>query len=192
MRLGKLLVSLLPVFSLANGAFAQNNAIPAVPQNAPYFAYDHGTGVDGEYNAASHVFSVLGLPTSFFFPARTPFCNANVNPSCPAAALSVTIQVDNNGNLIGGNPAPGQPDFELIGQIANGGNTYASPLLTGTVTQFYYDGVNDTSNFSFRFAVTGGSLASLYLNPPSMNNDLWMALNVETVAGTTDFTGSFA
>jgi hypothetical protein len=106
----------------------------------------------------------------------------------------VAIQVDNNGNLIGGNPVAGQPDFQLLGQITDAANgvTYTSPLLTGQVSQFFYDGVNKTSNFDFRFAVTGGSMASLFLNPPSLNNDLWMTLDLESVAGSTNFAGSFS
>jgi hypothetical protein len=35
-------------------------------------------------------------------------------------------------------------------------------------------------------------MASLYLNPPSQDNDLWMTLNLESVSGTSNFTGSFA
>jgi hypothetical protein len=82
--------------------------------------------------------------------------------------------------------------MELDGQITIGGITYTSPLLTGKVTEFFYDGASLSYNFVFRIAVTGGSMASRYLNTPSLDNDLWMMLNLEGVTGTTDFQGTFA
>jgi len=189
MRFKSLVACLLFVFTMVTGAIAQNNVLPTVPENTPSLIYTHGTSVDGTYNASTQVLSISGVGSSFNLPARTLFC---VLISCPAPSLLVTIQVDNNGNLIGGNPVAGQPDFVLNGKVTSGATTYTSPLLTGTVSQFFYDGVNDTPNFDFRIAVTGGSMASLYLNPPSMDNDLWMTLNLETEVGVTDFAGSFA
>jgi len=47
--------------------------------------------------------------------------------------LLVTIQVDNNGNLIAAIRC-GQPDFVLNGKVTSGATTYTSPLLTGTVS----------------------------------------------------------
>ncbi|MGD0831870.1 MAG: SdrD B-like domain-containing protein, partial [Terracidiphilus sp.] len=192
MRFRSIFACLLFVFSVMNGAIAQNNMLPTVPENTPYIAYIHGAIVDGAYNSSTQVFSITGSPSAYYIPRQTGFCNPVTNPTCPTPSLSLTVQVDNNGNLIGGNPVAGQPDFELLGQITAGGVTYTSPLLTGTVSQFFYDGVNNTPNFDFRIAITGGSMAALYLNPPSLDNDLWMTLNLEAVLGVPDFNGSFA
>ena len=193
MRLRNIFVCLLPVLLLVSGAFAQNNVLPNVPENSPDVYYIHtSTSADGFYNASTEVLTLSGSGSAFYLPQKTSFCNPILNPSCPAATVSVAIQVDNNGNLIGGNPVSGQPDLVVTGQITSGGVTYTSPLLTGKITEFFYDGVNGTPNFDFRFAVTGGSMASLYLNPPSQDNDLWMTLNLESVSGTSNFTGSFA
>ena len=191
MQFGKYFACLLPVLSLVSGAFAQNNTLPTVPENSPYVTYIHGLGADGFYNASAETLTLSGAPSYFYLPGKTAFCNPTATPGCPTATLSVTVQIDNSGNLIGGNPVAGQPDLELTGQVTSGGVTYTSPLLTGTVTQFFYDGVNNTQNFDLRFAVTGGSMAALYLNPPSMDSDLWMTLNLEAVAGATDFQGTF-
>jgi hypothetical protein len=193
MRLRNIFVCLLPVLLLVSGAFAQNNAIPTVPLSSSYLYYIHGTGVDGTYNASTQVFSMSGTGSSYLSaPGSRPvgFCNPS-GGTCPAPVLSVAIQVDNNGNLIGGNPNSGQADVELDGQITIGGVTYTSPLLTGKVTEFFYDGASLSDNFAFRFAVTGGSMASRYLSLPSLDNDLWMTLNLEGVSGTTDFQGTF-
>ena len=193
MRLGKFFVCLLPVLSLISVAFAQNNTLPTVPENSPDIYYIHpAASADGFYNASTEVLTLSGSGSAFYLPQKTSFCNPVLTPSCPAATVSVAIQVDNNGNLIGGNPNSGQPDLVVTGQITKSGTTYTSPLLTGTITQFFYDGVNGTPNFAFRFAVTGGSMASFYLNPPSLNNDLWMTLNLESATGTPNFTGSFS
>ena len=137
---------------------------PSVPLNTPSVAFTHSLNSNpyglASYNPSTQVFSMTGAATSVTFPPEVLFCKT---APCPLPVLSVTIQVDNSGNLIGGNPTAGQPDFILNGQITNGATTYTSPLLTGQITQFYFDGVNDTPNFEFRFAVTGGSMAALYL-----------------------------
>ncbi|MGD0733388.1 MAG: putative Ig domain-containing protein, partial [Terracidiphilus sp.] len=134
--------------------------------------------------AGTEVFSLTADGISVTFPPGTGFCNTS---PCPTALLSINIQVDNNGNLIGGNPAAGQPDLVLTGQVTNGATTYTSPLLTGSIMQFYFDGVNDTPNFAFRFAITGGSMAGLYAN-----SNLWVTLTLEEQNGYNDFSGSFA
>ena len=117
MRFRSIFACLLFVFSMVNGAIAQNNSIPTVPENSPYVAYIHGAVADGFYNASTQVFSVNGSPSAYFLPRSTGFCNSITNKNCPTADLLLTVQVDNNGNLVGGNPVAGQPDFVLTGQI---------------------------------------------------------------------------
>ncbi|MGA3373848.1 MAG: SdrD B-like domain-containing protein, partial [Terracidiphilus sp.] len=192
MRSSSLGACLLFVFAMVTGTFAQNNVLPTAPENTPYLAYLHGSSADGFYNSSTQLFTITANPSAYYLPAPTRFCTPSGTNHCATAALSVNIQVDNNGNLIGGNPLAGKSDIEIDGQVTSGSTTYTSPLLTGKVTQFFYDGVNDTPNFELRFAVTGGSMAALYFNPPSMDNDLWLTLNLETVSPTPNFSGSFA
>ena len=191
---------LLAALSFVGAAFAQNNVLPTLPVVTPYVQFDRSSPVAPQpaeptgltsYNAGTQVFSMTGIPNGVIFidPTDvTTFCGG----SCPAPSLTFTIQVDNTGKLVGGNPVAGQPDFVLNGQVTDPDTsvTYTSPLLTGQITQFFYDGVNNTFSFALRFAVTGGSMASLYQNAPSTNNDLLMELNGE--AGANNFTGSFA
>ena len=193
MRIRTLVVCLLAVLLLAGGALAQNGVLPTnIPTSNPDVVYTHMLNSNpyglGSYNASTHVFSMTGAGTQINFPPAANFCSAS---GCPKPVMTVAIQVDNTGALIGGNPNAALPDFELDGQITNGTTTYTSPLLTGKITEFYYDGVNKTANFRLRFAVTGGSMAPLYLNPPSLDNDLWMYLFLENLSGTTNFSGTF-
>jgi len=192
MRLVKLVVRLLAVLLATCGAFAQNNIIPGIVPGNPDVAFTHSLNSSpyglGGYNASTHVFSMTGIPVSVNFAPLKGLCGT---AACPTRYMQVTVQVDNSGNLIGGNPAAGQPDLEIDGQVTNGSTAYSSPLLTGKITEFYYDGVNHTPNFFFRFAVTGGSMASLYVNPPSLDHDLGMRLFLENLSGTTNFSGSF-
>ena len=176
---------------LACSALAQNNSLPTPATSNPEIAYTHSLNSNpyglGSYVAAQHAFSTTGVGISVAFPATKGFCGSG----CPSPVMNLAIQVDNAGKLIGGNPTAGQPDFVLNGQITNGRTIYTSPLLTGTVTEFYFDGVNNTSNFAFRIAVSGGSMAPLYLQPPSLNNDLWMVMTLENLVGVPNFAGSF-
>jgi hypothetical protein len=199
--LSRILGCLLATLSLVGAALAQNNTTPVFPINPPYIQFDNpnpSQGTNGaviptepagttNYNASTEVFSMTGIPNGVIFAYPTdidPFCSV----SCPAPTMSFAIQVDNTGKLIGGNPA-GQPDLVVNGQVtdSNGGATYASPLLTGQITQFFFNAA--LSDFELRFAVTGGSMASLYFNSPNLNNDILIELS--PYAGNF-FTGSFA
>jgi autotransporter-associated beta strand protein len=103
------------------------------------------------------------LPASGGTP--TPLFSSPGVPGSPD--LHIAVQVDGNGNLLGGNPNSGQPDIEVdgnayIAQPGGGYQQYASPLLTGTVAQFGFGAGGSPSFFDFRFTITGGSLESDY------------------------------
>ena len=186
------LMCILAVLLCVCQGFSQNNSIPTPATSNPSIAFTHSVNSNPygltTYNASTGLFTMTSAGTAINFPPLALFCSTS---GCPPAVLNLAVQIDNTGKLIGGNPTAGQPDFVLNGQITNGGKTYASPLLTGTVTEFYYDGVNATPNFRFRIAVTGGSMAGLYLNAPSLNDDLWMQLFLETLQATPVFNGTF-
>ncbi|MGD0632573.1 MAG: putative Ig domain-containing protein [Terracidiphilus sp.] len=189
---------LLAALSFVGAAFAQNNSLPLLPVYTPYVQFDRSSPVPPQpaeplgltsYSAGTQVFSMTGIPNGVIFvdPSDvTGLCGAG----CPAPSVSIAIQVDNTGKLVGGNPIAGQPDLVLNGQVTDPETNavYTSPLLTGQITQFFYDG--NTFEFALRFAVTGGSMASLYTNAPSINNDLLMELG--GLPGSNNFTGSFA
>jgi hypothetical protein len=175
---------LLAVLSFVGAAIAQNNVLPNLPMNTPSVAFSHSTlgnpyGIVS-YNPGTQVFSMTGTAISVNFPPLSGVCETK---ACPTGEVSFAIQVDNNGNLISG--TQGQSNFAINGQVTNASTstTYSSPLLTGQVTQFFYDGVNYSSNFYLRIAVTGGSMASLYVNPGSLDNDLLMTLSLENQTG---------
>jgi hypothetical protein len=172
---------LLATLSYFGAAYAQNNVLPNLPGNTPSLAFTHSASGNPygivSYNPATQVFSMTGVGVSANFPPLAGLCGTL---ACPTREVSLTIQVDNNGNLISG--PQGQSNFTVDGQVTNSATntTYTDPLLTGQVTQFFYDGVNYTSNFYLRIAVTGGSMAPLYVNSGSLDNDLLMILTLET------------
>ena len=146
---------LLVALSLVGAAFAQNNYLPSLPVNPPYVQFDRSSpegapAIPAEpagtttYNAGTNVFSMTGVPNNVIFVNPT-----NVKPFCGASCVSDQIlsannPVDNNGNLLGGNPNPGLPDLVLNGQVTDGSNTYISPLLTGQIQQVFYSGPTST------------------------------------------------
>ena len=195
MRLRTYVVCLLAIVFLVGGALAQNNSIPHPTTSNPDVGFTHSLDSNpyglATYDANQQVFSLTAVTDFVIFPPKVFTCkDLNI---CPAPVITMAVQVDHNGNLTGGNPNPNLPDLEVDGQVTNGQTTYTSPLLIGKVTEFYYDGVNNTPNFRLRFAVTGGSMASLYLNN-SLNNDLWMILTLEDMKDQVQyprFNGSF-
>jgi len=158
MRLRTYVVCLLAIVFLVGGALAQNNSIPHPTTSNPDVGFTHSLDSNpyglATYDANQQVFSLTAVTDFVIFPPKVFTCkDLNI---CPAPVITMAVQVDHNGNLTGGNPNPNLPDLEVDGQVTNGQTTYTSPLLIGKVTEFYYDGVNNTPNFRLRFAVTGG------------------------------------
>ncbi len=110
------------------------------------------------YNATNHQFLVSASPQTMLFTSSD-----GTYPVTGTRSLQIHILVDNTGALIGS--MPGGNDFVLSGTVTqivgNVTNTYSGVLLTGTVTQFGFQESGSTDQYEFRFAPTGGALASL-------------------------------
>ena len=130
------------------------------------------------YNAGTDTFTVTATPVfeAFGAPIGT---KAIATPR----ALTINIQVDRTGALVGG--VAGN-DLTLTGRIDTNGDgvyEYSGVLLTGEVLAFGSQNVSTTDVYGFRFSVTGGALQSLY-----GTNDAGIRLT----SATSTFTGSFA
>jgi hypothetical protein len=82
-----------------------------------------------------------------------------------SAPLSISIQLDQNGNLI---ENPGDtPDLTITGSITiPGAGSFSGTLLTAQATEFGWQAANGQdisyNSFDYRFTITGGQLAFLW------------------------------
>lgn len=99
-------------------------------------------------------------------------------PVLPPRSLTIALQVDQSGNLVGGVAGD---DLVLTGTVY--GTSYAGTLLTGEIVGF---GIQDSAStidyIDLRLKVTGGSMASLFTG-----NDIGVSLAMEN----STFDGSF-
>jgi hypothetical protein len=122
----------------------------------PFVDYNVSGSVN--YNAATDLFSHNAIPISFDDVSESGFFDIT------SSSLSVNILVDNTGFL----PVIGYAgtDFVLTGDLDTDGDLipdYSGVLLTGEVTGFgHFDSGSSTDTYDFRFAVTGGLLASRF------------------------------
>ncbi len=106
-----------------------------------------------------------------------------------AAPLSISIQLDQNGNLI--ENSSDNPDLTITGSITIPGvGSYSGVLLTAHVTEFGYQAANGQdisyNSFDFRFTITGGALAFLW-----DGDDLGVSFQFNPTGDNETFTGSF-
>ncbi len=136
------------------------------------------------YTAGSQNFTVLASPVAIRFSGVTPPRLVNPTGFPPAEVVSLAIQVDNSGNLIGGVPGD---DLVIQGEVdvdGNGSIDFAGILLTGEVLGFGHQDTGTASDeFDFRFQVTGGLLAAPYF----AGKDIGMTLTSEE----SNFVGNF-
>lgn len=176
------LCTMVAVMAAANMCLA---ALLGILPGFPAITYN-GTG-SLNYTAGSNLYSVDASPISIRLSNVSP--PRIINPTgVPAAeSLSIRIQVDNSGNLIGGQPGD---DLQIVGQVDINGDTiidYAGVLLTGEIMQFgHLDTGTNTDRFDYRFSLTGGLLASLYAG-----QDIGVTLSSENSNFVGDFTVDF-
>ncbi|MGA2255144.1 MAG: SdrD B-like domain-containing protein, partial [Thermoguttaceae bacterium] len=103
-------------------------------------------------------------------------------PITGAAQVDLHALVDNSGNLIGGNA---NPNFQMTGTVEVNGVNDSGTLLIGKILQFgfQYNSGTSTSEFDYRFQLTGGLLQSFYAGM-----DIGVTMESEN---SSTFTGSF-
>jgi hypothetical protein len=123
---------------------------------APFLAYDHNGQLN--YTAATQSLAITATPLSFQLDSSTPPAVA-VGPG----SLAINIQVDNDGNLIGGVSGD---DLVIQGGIDLNGDGVADvsgTLLTGEIAAFGAEATGtNVAKYDFLFTPTGGQLASYY------------------------------
>jgi hypothetical protein len=123
--------------------------------------------------------------TQAFDLTATPLAYKGSAPADPTAiiapaSLALHVKVDNSGQLVGGVAGD---DLVVTGSINDGTINVSGVLLTGEVTDFGFAESGATDAYDFRFAVTGGALASLFAGKD---------IGITTTSEHSSFTGSFA
>jgi hypothetical protein len=149
----------------------------SIPVTVPQIFFDSAAQTVYAYtpsvsnpSVGTGVFKIVGANALYFYPDAasngdqiTPFQNA---------PLSLSIQLDQNGNLVSGSGT--STDLVVDGQVTTSDATpvatYTDPLLTGEIQEFGYAAETDSmgiitssdaaATFDFVFKVTGGSLAT--------------------------------
>ncbi|MCK6456589.1 MAG: hypothetical protein L6Q92_08685 [Phycisphaerae bacterium] len=170
------------LFACTAGTLA---ALLGILPGFPLLTYDSNGATS--YNAGSAIFTITASPIAIRFSNVSPPRFVNPTGFPPSETLSINVELDAAGNLVGGIPGD---DLLIVGQVdadGNGSIDYSGTLLTGEVDAFgFRDSGLTTDEYDFRFRVTGGSLASLY-----GNNDIGVVVTSENSNFTGDFTVSF-
>lgn len=152
----------------------------------PQIAFDNSPTTGVSYDSASDLYAVSSLTVAVRFdPASPPRPVTGADRN-----LTIQILVDAGGALIGGVAGD---DLTINGEVDEDGNgsvDFSSPLLTGEILDFgHADSGGPTDQYDFRFAITGGSLASLY--PSAATFVVKLTSESSTFAGDfrTDFSG---
>jgi len=112
----------------------------------------------GNTNIWSGTFSLDSLPVILQVSATDPPLFVNPVPG-GYESVEIDVNVDASCNLAGGG------NLLVVGEVdLGGGDVRSGTLLTGDVLEFGFLDAGATDLFDFRFAVTGGALADLYLN----------------------------
>jgi hypothetical protein len=142
-------------------AATTNAMLIGVIVQSPQFAFNKNvTSTQSTiYNAATDLFKVTARPDSFKNisgpPSRVTVSTGGLQE------LTINIEVDSNGNLVGG---IAEDDLVLIGAVSNGAVVGDGVLLTAEVTSFGYAFGGVVANFDMTFTITGGQLAGDYPN----------------------------
>ncbi len=148
----------------------------------PVLVFD--TQGDTVYDADTDLLSVDALPLAIRFFDGGPVCLVTPTGTPPAEVVSISLQVDDLGTLIGGVTGD---DLTVTGEVDEDGDgtvDFWGVLLTGEVAVFGFEDTGGTTDlFDFRFRATGGALASLYVD---------RHIGVTLTATNSSFTGDFA
>ena len=172
--LGGVVLSLVAFFGIARAAML------GVKTGWPVIAYSSSASTSTRYNPVSQIFSVVTTPTQMQFTPTEAVLTVRTG------SMSIQVQVDNTGALVGGVAGP---DLVISGSVrrvvGTVTNTYTGLLLTGEVQPngfgYAYSG-GGVGNYDLRFSPTGGLLLPFF-----QCDHLGVTL---TSAGST-FTGSF-
>jgi cysteine-rich repeat protein len=152
----------LAVFGLPALSSAELIGIDAELQ-LPIVVFD--TQGETVYDAGTGLFSVDALPLAIRFFDGGPVLLVTPTGIPPTEAVSIRLEVNELGTLIGGVP---RDDLIVVGEVdedGDGNADYQGILLTGEVAAFGFEDTGGTTDlFDFRFRVTGGELASLYVD----------------------------
>ena len=134
-------------------------ALLGVNVTPPIINYLNTGSFSTSYNSGSQIFTVTTTPTTIKFTASEPTFSILTPRS-----MTIRIQVDNTGALVGGVPGP---DLLISGRVqrvvGTVTNTYIGLLLTGEVTAFgYQDTGTAVDDYDFRFTPTGGLLLPFF------------------------------
>ena len=127
-----------------------------------------------EYNPGTQAFDLTATPLAFKAAAAD-------DPTAVGAPASMAlhIRVDNAGEVVGGVVGD---DLVVTGSINDGTINVSGVLLTGEIIDFGFADSGATDSYDFRFAVTGGALASLFAGKD---------IGITTTSEQSTFTGSF-
>ena len=121
---------------------------------------------DTVYDADVDLLSVDALPLAIRFFSGGPIRLVTTTGTPPSEGMSIRVEVDDTGALIGGVPGD---DLIVEGEVDEDGDgvaDFSGILLTGEVVEFgFEDSGGSTDLFDFRFDLTGGELASFYAGP---------------------------
>ena len=151
-------LGLLPGYPLITG----NNTSPAATS----------------YNAATQMLTISSVPSTI------KFTGADITRLINSGTLTVGVQVNNGGFLVGGVAGD---DIVVTGTTANAqGVPYTGTLLTGEVTAFGFKEGGSVDRFDFRFHVTGGALAALFTG-----QDIGLVMTAENSTFNNSFQSNF-
>ena len=136
-------------------------ALLGLPFSLPAIAVGFaGSAGQTDFDAATGLFSVFAEPTVVQLDPLSP--PSLVTPAGGVERFVLSILVDAAVGLIGGTPGD---DLLIEGRTTlNGLGTFSGVLLTAEVLEFgFQDGIGSFDSFDFRFRVTGGLLAFLFV-----------------------------
>lgn len=143
-------------FGLSQTAQAELLELPSL--NFPQVVFDN-TGTT-DFNSDTGILSTNALPIAARFSSTT--APVFINPGADGESVTINVQVDSAGNLVGGVSGD---DLVIIGEIDtdnDGTADYSGTLLTGEVLDFGFEDSGPNDLFNYSFAITGGALAGDY------------------------------
>jgi hypothetical protein len=161
---------------LAMSPLAANADLLGVEPQLPLMSIS-GSGTT-TYSIASNRFDVISVPVAFVEPPAV-FVD---DMATVAKQFSISITLDNNGNLVSGIVGD---DLSVVGSVTlKNGQLIEGSLLTGEVKAFgYKDTGTNNDLYDFVFTVSGGLLAEHYAG-----RDIAVSMNSEE----SEFSGSFS
>lgn len=170
--------AVIVVTSVVSASFA---ALLGIMPGYPLLTYDSNGTLT--YNGTSKALDIVASPIAIRFTPVSPPRLVTPTGSPASEVLKIGIVLDSAGAVISGVPGD---DLVIEGQVDQNGDTipdYTGILLTGEIVAFgFEDSGPATDQYDFRFAVTGGALASFYTG---------MDIGVTTVSESSGFANDF-